>query len=332
MNGINWFKGGNTPSTGGGETRRSNALRVFIVVAALHAVVLGPILLFEGCKSGSTNTATNNTENTDPVPPPQEIIAAPVQAVPPPAVQPKPAPSAQLQPMPIPAPTPALSSPLPAEVVPPAAAKTYKVVAGDSLWKIAKNERVSIAELMRANNLTDKSVLRIGQMLQIPAATASGERIASTAPAAIPAGAPQYVVQSGDSLWVIARKHNTTVNALKEANNLTSTTLRVGQKLVIPAGNPATTAPMGAAPQVADPIAGGTMLEGDKTYHFVGFNEPLDVIAKRYGVSQKAIIEANRIQNASALRAGDKLLIPTRAQPPAPATPEAAVPPPPPLG
>jgi LysM repeat protein len=328
MNGINWFKGGNTPSTGGGETRRSNALRVFIVVAALHAVVLGPILLFEGCKSGSANTAANNTENTDPVPPPQEIIAAPVQtAPPPPAIQP-PTPAAQLQPVP-PAAAP------PPQPAAPVAAKTYKVVAGDSLWKIAKNERVSVAELMRANNLTDKSVLRVGQTLQIPAPSASTARPAASAPtAAIPAGATEYVVKSGDNLWEIARRHNTTVNALKEANKLTSTTLHVGQRLIIPAGATPTTAPMGGALPVADPIAGGTVVEGDKTYHFVGFNEPLEVIAKRYGVSQKAIIEANRIQNANAIRAGDRLLIPTKTQEPAPApaTPEAVVPPPPPLG
>jgi LysM repeat protein len=329
MNGINWFKGGNTPSTGSGETRRSNALRVFIVVAALHAVVLGPILLFEGCKSGSTNTATN-TENTDPVPPPQEIIAAPVQTVPPPpAMAPTApvAPAAQLQPTPIPTP-----APQPTVVTPPVAAKTYKVVAGDSLWKIAKTENVSIAELMRANNLTDKSVLRPGQTLQIPSTTAPSERTATTTAAPVPAGAQQYVVKAGDNLWEVARKHNTTVKALKSANNLTSDTLRVGQKLVIPAASAPAATPMGAATPVADPIAGGTIQEGDKTYHFVGFNEPLETIAKRYGVSQRAIIEANKIQNASAIRAGDKLLIPTKSQTPAPATPEAAVPPPPPLG
>jgi LysM repeat protein len=237
------------------------------------------------------------------------------------------APAAQLQPTPIPTP-----APQPTVVTPPVAAKTYKVVAGDSLWKIAKTENVSIAELMRANNLTDKSVLRPGQTLQIPSTTAPSERTATTTAAPVPAGAQQYVVKAGDNLWEVARKHNTTVKALKSANNLTSDTLRVGQKLVIPAASAPAATPMGAATPVADPIAGGTIQEGDKTYHFVGFNEPLETIAKRYGVSQRAIIEANKIQNASAIRAGDKLLIPTKSQTPAPATPEAAVPPPPPLG
>lgn len=38
----------------------------------------------------------------------------------------------------------------------------------------------------------------------------------------------------GDSLYKIANKFNTTVNALKEKNNLTSNTLSIGQKLLIP--------------------------------------------------------------------------------------------------
>jgi LysM repeat protein len=225
------------------------------------------------------------------------------------------------------------SAPPTALTVPPAPAKTYKVQAGDSLWKIAKNERVSIAELMRANNLSDKSVLHIGQTLQIPAPTTT-ERTATTAPAApLAAGATEYVVQSGDSLWTIARKHNTTVNALKETNRLTSTVLRVGQKLIIPAGAPASTPSAGIAPGV-DPLTGGTFKDGDKTYHFVGVNEALELIAKRYGISQKDIMQANGIQNANAIRAGDRLLIPVKAQAPAPApaTPEAKVPPSPPLG
>ena len=43
-----------------------------------------------------------------------------------------------------------------------------------------------------------------------------------------------YVVQSGDSLWSIARKFNTTVTAIKEKNNLKSDLLNIGQKLIIP--------------------------------------------------------------------------------------------------
>lgn len=43
-----------------------------------------------------------------------------------------------------------------------------------------------------------------------------------------------YTVKSGDSLWKIARDHQTTVSALREANQLTSDRLNIGQKLTIP--------------------------------------------------------------------------------------------------
>jgi LysM repeat protein len=42
-----------------------------------------------------------------------------------------------------------------------------------------------------------------------------------------------YEVKSGDNLWLIAQKFNTTVDALKRANNLYSDRLSVGQKLMI---------------------------------------------------------------------------------------------------
>ena len=42
-----------------------------------------------------------------------------------------------------------------------------------------------------------------------------------------------YIVKSGDSLYSIARKYNTTVDELKKVNNLTNNNLSIGQKLLI---------------------------------------------------------------------------------------------------
>ncbi len=44
-----------------------------------------------------------------------------------------------------------------------------------------------------------------------------------------------YTVKTGDTLYSIAKKYNVSVNALKTLNNLSTNTLRVGQKLKIPA-------------------------------------------------------------------------------------------------
>lgn len=43
-----------------------------------------------------------------------------------------------------------------------------------------------------------------------------------------------YTVKSGDSLSVLAQKYNTTVKAIKTENNLTTSSLKIGQKLTIP--------------------------------------------------------------------------------------------------
>ncbi len=51
--------------------------------------------------------------------------------------------------------------------------------------------------------------------------------------------ARKYIVHTGDTLWTISRIHHTTVNALKKANNLSSTILKDGQALKIPnSGSP----------------------------------------------------------------------------------------------
>lgn len=46
-----------------------------------------------------------------------------------------------------------------------------------------------------------------------------------------------YIVKSGDSLYSIARKYNTTVGEIKKLNNLSSNLLSIGQVLKIPSGS-----------------------------------------------------------------------------------------------
>ena len=94
---------------------------------------------------------------------------------------------------------------------------TYTVQSGDSLYSIARKFNTTVDELKTLNNLTS-NLLSINQVLKIP----STNNIPTT-----------YTVQSGDNLYSIARKFNTTVDALKTLNNLTSNLLSVGQKLVI---------------------------------------------------------------------------------------------------
>lgn len=101
----------------------------------------------------------------------------------------------------------------------------YTVAPGDTVYLIAKKYGVSMDALRQANHLTGDQILP-GQALTIPAAGSSGSGTSN-----------KYTVKSNDSLYLIAQRYGTTVDALKKANGLPGNSLTVGQVLVIPAGS-----------------------------------------------------------------------------------------------
>lgn len=94
---------------------------------------------------------------------------------------------------------------------------TYTVQKGDSLYSIARKYSTTIDKIKDLNKLTT-NLLSIGQVLLIPTNT----NLETT-----------YTVQKGDSLYSIAKKYNTTVDKLKQLNNLTSNLLSIGQILIV---------------------------------------------------------------------------------------------------
>ena len=98
----------------------------------------------------------------------------------------------------------------------------YIVKAGDSLWSIANRYGTTVSILKQLNGLTSDN-LSIGQKLYLPN-QGSEEKPENVT----------YVVKSGDSLYTIARKYNTTVNDLMNLNQLKTSLLSIGQVLKIP--------------------------------------------------------------------------------------------------
>lgn len=98
------------------------------------------------------------------------------------------------------------------------------------------------------------------------AAATPGSKTASATPKSTGSAtvAGGYKVQSGDSLWSIAKKMNTTTAALKAANKLDGSALRVGQVLVIPTATTTTTVASAKAANV-DPIITGSTKTTSKT-------------------------------------------------------------------
>ena len=145
----------------------------------------------------------------------------------------------------------------------------YVVKKGDSLWLIAKNYNTSVDEIKRLNNLSSNT-LSIGQRLKIPNAITSNEIT--------------YTVKKGDSLWLIANRYDTTVNAIKDKNGLTSNNLSIGQILKIPSTTNYITY---------------TVKKGDSLW----------LIAKNYNTSVNDIKKLNSLSSNN-LSIGQKLIIP----------------------
>jgi len=150
----------------------------------------------------------------------------------------------------------------------------YIVKRGDSLYRIAQQYNTTVDTIKSFNNLTNNT-LSIGQELLIPISQI--EEISTIT----------YIVKSGDSLWSIAQRYNTTVNEIRELNNLTNNSLSIGQRLLIPNNSSENTITY-------------TVRSGDSLY----------AIANRYGTTVNAIKQLNNLSN-NTLSIGQQLLIPT---------------------
>ncbi len=98
---------------------------------------------------------------------------------------------------------------------------TYTVKKGDTLYSISKKQNIPIDTIIKLNNLTSSN-LEIGQQLKLKSDSNNSSN------------KNQYIVQRGDTLYSIALKNNTTVDKLRELNNLNTNTLTIGQILALP--------------------------------------------------------------------------------------------------
>ena len=153
--------------------------------------------------------------------------------------------------------------------------ETYTVKSGDTLYGIANRYGLSVSELKSMNNLTTNN-LSIGQVLKVKKGTSSntGENDNNN----------YYVVKSGDNLYKIANLYDTDVSELKRLNNLTSNTLSIGQRLIVPSKKDYQTY---------------TVKSGDTLYG----------IARDFNTTVSAIQSLNNLATSN-LSIGQKLLIP----------------------
>jgi LysM repeat protein len=208
--------------------RRSRVKVAVFCVLAVNVIGL-TALLMQGCKREQNEAEQAPLETTNEAAMMNTNLPAEVASNPPVAVAQPPA-------------------------VPQTAGTEYVVVKGDSLWKIAKKSGVTTKAIEAANPGLDPAKLKVGQKLTIPGATgATASATDMTGSVGTGGGAEVYVVKSGDTLSKIAKHYGVTVRAIESENGLSTTHIKVGEKLKIPAKTEAAPAAAAPAPAAAPP-------------------------------------------------------------------------------
>lgn len=173
--------------------------------------------------------------------------------------------------------------------------RQHRIQRGETLAGIARRYGTTVAVLQRSNNIRGH-LIRAGQHLVIPAPGAENE----TPPADMathvaqqsqdPQSAALHTVRRGDTLWTIARRYGSSVSAISTANQLNSSTvLRPGQKLRLPAGT--------TRQDNGRKVVRYTVRQGDSLW----------TISQRFQVPLAALRQWNQLSQTALLQPGQEL-------------------------
>ena len=152
-----------------------------------------------------------------------------------------------------------------------ASGNSYTVKSGDTLGAIAQAYGTTVNALASHNNISNPSLIRVGQVINIPTNSTT----------------QRYTVKRGDTLSTIAEDYGTTADAIAKLNNIKNPDLiSVGQVLNIRGNSPA---------QV--------------TTYTIKSGDTLSEIASKYGTTVNAIASANGISNPGLIHVGQTLKI-----------------------
>jgi len=170
------------------------------------------------------------------------------------------------------------------------------VASGDTLSGIAAANGVSVAQLVKWNDITDPNLIYAGTQLIVTAPTAAQTATAQPqAPTPTPTPTQQYLVRAGDTLSTIARHFGLTILRVIELNRISNPNLiYAGQTLTLD-DSASTPTPASAAPL---------------QHYTVRIGDTLSGIASKLGVSMSALAAANAISDPDRIKAGDDLTIP----------------------
>ncbi|MDD9303675.1 MAG: LysM peptidoglycan-binding domain-containing protein [Desulfobacter sp.] len=170
----------------------------------------------------------------------------------------------------------------------------HRVRRGDTLSGIAKKYRTSVKTISRCNKIYKNHRIIAGKVLKIPTRNYPGGSYsaASSSKTRIPAGqSVKYKVRRGDNLWLIAKKFSTTTKQIMVQNQLSGTTLHIGQTLTISSGKAKINSGKGAG-----------------TYRVKSGDSPF-LIAKKHKMTLNRLLALNHLNKRSKIYPGQKLIV-----------------------
>ncbi|MDG2125867.1 MAG: LysM peptidoglycan-binding domain-containing protein, partial [Verrucomicrobiales bacterium] len=193
-------------------------------------------------------------------------------------------------------------------------AKTYTVRLGDSLSIIAKRHGVSIASIVEANQLASADKIKIGQRLTIPTKPAPQptppERPTPTTSYPPPTSAQTHELQTGETLFSVARRYGVKVEDIQSHNGIADpTTVWAGQVLRIP-GTRSSQETVVSTSRSKQPTTAPAARGAKDGKHTIVRGESLTRIAAAHGVSISDLQSINGINDPDQIFIGQTLILP----------------------
>lgn len=176
----------------------------------------------------------------------------------------------------------------------------HTVETGETLFSVSKQHQVTIAELKAWNDLPSNS-LKVGQNLTIyPSESVKQEEQSITVDSEAQENS-SYLVKNNDSLYKIARQHGMTVGQLKELNNMTSNTIRVGQYLTVRSSS--------APPSVASSSVTSAPQGKFIAYKVTGGAITVSELVRKFQMDEEEFRALNTDINTDQLRNGQEVTV-----------------------
>ncbi|MED4047285.1 LysM peptidoglycan-binding and 3D domain-containing protein [Priestia megaterium] len=169
---------------------------------------------------------------------------------------------------------------------------THKVKAGETLFSISQQHNVTVEDLKKWNGLSS-TLIYANQTLQI--GSTSTDSSSSSTPTTTSSN-HTYTVQSGDTLYRIAKNNGTSVQQLKEWNNLSSHLIYVNQVLKISGTGTVSSSPSAPVQEKTNETPASPAPSNSKSYK-VQPGDTMWSVAQRHGISISQLKQWNNLSS-----------------------------------